>query len=165
MDLGGWRAAGQTGRRPKGKPSSSWDWGWQIKAEGMSPCHQDSMQWLAHSKDKAGSALTCSLPDSVVLGQSLLTEKDRMADSQHWGHANKRACRKESAETAKQCKSSLYSRKFSQLTLIVSICSARLPEMSEIQKNVPGTQALKSGSGAGGEQTKLEKLQLSVKSS
>lgn len=57
-----------------------------------------------------------------------------MADSQHWGHADKRACRKESAETAKQCKSSLYSREFSQLTLTVNICFARLPEMSEIQK-------------------------------
>lgn len=69
----------------------------------MSPCHQDSMQRLAHSKDKAASALTCELPNSVVLGESLLTEEHRTADSPHLGHANKKPCKKESAKTAKQC--------------------------------------------------------------
>lgn len=74
-----------------------------MRPEGMNPCHQDSTQRLARSKDKAASALTCELLNSVILGQSLLTEKHRTADSPRLGHANKKPCKKESAKTAKQC--------------------------------------------------------------
>lgn len=73
-----------------------------MRPEGMNLCHRDSTQRLARSKDRAASALTCQLPNSVVLGQSLLTEKHQTADSPRFGHANKKPCKKESAETAKQ---------------------------------------------------------------
>lgn len=136
MDLGGWRAAGLTGKRPKGKPSSGWDRGWQIRAEGMSPRHQDSMQWLLTLRTKELLHWPVS-PNSVVLGQSLLNEKPT---AHVWDMLIKSLIKRKVPRQQSSVKVSSCSREFPQLT---SNCEHTLCQAGWTVKrsqNLPGTQ-------------------------